>query len=233
MPASTASSTSRGSRACAASATSSTTMCDGTCSRAEECSRPPPPPARGSSSRPRRRSTEMRSGIRRPKRPSLARSPPTGSRSSGASSSLMPMRRASGSTRSSCATSPSTDRVSGPTWRSRASSTRSRAAPRSSSTATGSSRARSRTLPTGWRRRWRRWSAPRRVPSTTWAAARRRRCARRTGVGPHARPGRASRGRGRRAAHRGGREEDRARARLACDDLVARRFASPVGMGLR
>ena len=50
----------------------------------------------------------------------------TGSRSSGASNSLTPMRRASGSTPSSSATSRSTGRASDPTWRSPASSTRLR-----------------------------------------------------------------------------------------------------------
>ena len=79
---------------------------------------------------------------------------------------------------SACATSPSTDRGSDPTWRSRDSSTRRSRAASSSSTATR--RARSRTSPTRWPRRWPRWIAARAARSTTSAAARRLRCAKRS-----------------------------------------------------
>ena len=77
----------------------------------------------------------------------------TGSRSSPASSCTTPMRASSGFARLRCGTSRSTARGSAPTWRSHASSLRSRPTSRSSSTATARSRARSPTSPTSSRRR--------------------------------------------------------------------------------
>ena len=77
-PGSTACFTLPGSPGCAASATSSRSTSAATCSRAGGFSRRPRVQACGSSSPRRRRSTEMRSGIRRRRRPSRGRSRPYG-----------------------------------------------------------------------------------------------------------------------------------------------------------
>ena len=90
-----------------------------------------------------------------------------------------------------CATSRSTARASVPTWRSPASSTRSRAARSFELYGDGlQSRSFTYVARRRWRRRSPRWSAPPPGSSTTSAAARRRRCARRSrrwnGFGPDA-----------------------------------------------
>ena len=99
----------------AASATSSRSTCAATCSRRSGCSRRPRRPACASSGPRRRRSTATPSATRRRRTPSRGRARRTGSRSSPASTSPAPTAATSASTRSRCATSPSTARGSGRT----------------------------------------------------------------------------------------------------------------------
>ena len=151
-----------------------------------------------------------------------------------ASTSPARRRGASASTSSCCATSPSTARASGPTWRSRGSRCASPRAARSTSSATAASRAASRTSATSSARRS--------------LAMERGRGTYNVGGGEEATmletialleelAGRpleirdASRRAGRPAAHEGRHDADPERARLGADDVSAGRSRGPVGVG--
>ena len=152
-PASTASSTSPASPACAASATSSRSTCAATCSRRSGCSRRLRATASGSCSRRRRRSTAPPSATRRPRTPAAAALAVRDHEARLRAARRGVRARVRRSTASCCATSTPSGRGSGPTWRSRASRSRSPPARPSTSTATASSRAGGRTSRTSSTRR--------------------------------------------------------------------------------